>query len=220
MTCRAVVPPADHRLAEAVQGRISTLREAEAWWEQTLAHHQADRDAKVVTDAVDFLTTGGYVTTQPHPSGDADITATELGILTARLMVPTFTGVELRADLAELPVPAALDQAENLLLDLLAVTIPELAEAPIAEELRRSPGSCKPAAGSTGSAPPAPTCAAVSAPKPPSPRTISPKPTSSSASTARPPCATPAGRSPGYPARRCTRSGNSPPATSATSPPG
>jgi helicase len=126
----------DHLLAEAVQGRISTLREAEAWWEQTLAHHQGDRDTKVVTDAVDFLSAGGYVTIQPHPSGDADITPAELGILTARLMVPTFTGVELRADLAELPVPADPDQAENLLLDLLAVTIPELAEAPIADELR------------------------------------------------------------------------------------
>jgi helicase len=126
----------DHLLAEAVQGRISTLREAEAWWEQTLAHHQGDRDTKVVTDAVDFLSAGGYLTTDAHPSGDADITPTELGVLTARLMVPTFTGVELRADLAELAVPAGPDQAENRLLDLLAVTIPELAEAPIAEELR------------------------------------------------------------------------------------
>nr|WP_227457247.1 DEAD/DEAH box helicase [Micromonospora purpureochromogenes] len=126
----------DHLLAEAVQGRVSTLREAEAWWEQTLAHHQGDRDTKVITDAVDFLSAGGYLTTHAHPSSDTDITPTELGILTARLMVPTFTGVELRADLAELPVPAGPDQAEDLLLDLLAVTIPELAEAPLAEELR------------------------------------------------------------------------------------
>ncbi|WP_406106261.1 helicase-related protein [Micromonospora globbae] len=126
----------DHLLAEAVQGRISTLREAEAWWEQTLAHHQGDRDTKVITDAVGFLAAGDYLTTHAHPSGDADITPTELGSLTARLMVPTFTGVELRADLAELPVPTGPDQAEDLLLDLLAVTIPELAEAPIAEELR------------------------------------------------------------------------------------
>ncbi len=51
-------------------------------------------------------------------------------------MVPTFTGVELRTALAELPVPAGPDQAEDALLDLLAVTVPDLAEAPIAEELR------------------------------------------------------------------------------------
>ncbi|WP_199752822.1 DEAD/DEAH box helicase [Actinoplanes sp. ATCC 53533] len=126
----------DHLLAEAVQGRISTLREAEAWWEQTLAFHQGDRSSEVIADAVTFLVAGGYLTSSEHPSGDADLTPTELGSLTARLMVPTFTGVELREALADQPVPTDPEQAEEQLLDLLAVTIPELAEAPIAEELR------------------------------------------------------------------------------------
>ena len=126
----------DHLLAETVQGRISTLREAEAWWEQTLAFHQGDRDTQVIIDAIKFLVAGQYLSTYAHPSGDADLTPTELGILTTRLMVPTFTGVELRAALADMPLPTGPDQAEDRLLDLLAVTIPDLAEAPIAEELR------------------------------------------------------------------------------------
>ena len=126
----------DHLLAEAVQGRISTLREAEAWWEQSLAFHQGDRSSELVTQAIEFLIAGGYLTAAAHPSGDADLTPTELGTLTARLMVPTFTGVELRSALVDVPVPAGPDQAEDRLLDLLAVTVPELAEAPAAEELR------------------------------------------------------------------------------------
>jgi len=64
----------DHLLAEAVQGRICTRREAEAWWEQTLAFHQGDRSPDVIIDAVAFLVAGGYLTTHAHPSGDADLT--------------------------------------------------------------------------------------------------------------------------------------------------
>ncbi len=126
----------DHLLAEAVQGRVSTLREAEAWWEQTLAFHQGDRSPDAIIEAVAFLVAGGYLTSHAHPSGDADLTPTDLGTLTARLMVSTFTGVHPRTALAELPVPTGPDQAENQLLEMLAVTAPDLAEAPIADELR------------------------------------------------------------------------------------
>jgi len=126
----------DHLLAEAVQGRIATLREAEAWWEQTLAFHQGDRSVEAVVGAVDFLSAGGYVTTAAHPSGDADLAPTELGYLTARLMVPTLTGMLLRRALAEMTVPGDPAQAEDRLLELLAVTAPDMAEAPIAEDTR------------------------------------------------------------------------------------
>ena len=46
---------ADHVLAEVLQGRITTVPEAEAWWRQTLAFAQGDHDAEPVRDALDFL---------------------------------------------------------------------------------------------------------------------------------------------------------------------
>jgi helicase len=127
---------ADHILAEAVQGRVATLREAEAWWEQTLAFHQGDHSTDAVLAAVEFLATGAYLTVTPHESGDADLTPTELGSLTARFMVPTLSGVDLHAALARTAVPTNADEAENALIDVLAVTLPELAESPVGEELR------------------------------------------------------------------------------------
>jgi helicase len=126
----------DHLLAEVVQGRISTLREAEAWWEQTLAFHQGDRNIALVGEAIEFLVDADYLTAKDHPSGDADIAATELGTLTARLMIPTDTGADLRDALSALDLPKHAEQAENQLIDILAVVVPALADAPIAEELR------------------------------------------------------------------------------------
>jgi helicase len=126
----------DHVLAEAVQGRIATRREAEAWWEQTLAFHQGDHDPGAIDEAIDFLTTDGYATVVEQDAGDADVQPTDLGVLTARLMVETEIGASLRTELSEAPVPADPETAENILLDLLAVRVPDLAEAPVADELR------------------------------------------------------------------------------------
>ncbi|WP_229402237.1 DEAD/DEAH box helicase [Micromonospora okii] len=126
----------DQLLAEAVQGRIATMREAETWWEQTLAFHQGDRSTDAVAEAIGSLAADGYLTVGKHSSGDTGLSPTELGVLTARLMVPTGAGVDLRTALAALPVPTDPQQAEDHVLDLLAVTVAELSEAPLAEEVR------------------------------------------------------------------------------------
>jgi ATP-dependent DNA helicase len=126
----------DHVLAEAVQGRVATRREAEAWWEQTLAFHQGDRDLHAIGDAVDFLAAAGYLTVAEQPSGDADLTPTELGVLTTRLMVSSEVGLVIRSALADAAVPADPQTAEDILLDLLATAVPELADAPVADDLR------------------------------------------------------------------------------------
>ncbi|WP_131736252.1 DEAD/DEAH box helicase [Actinomadura roseirufa] len=143
---------ADHVLAEAVQGRVATLREAEAWWIQTLAHYQGVHSLEPLNDAVDALVDGDYITTAP-PAGlsdlpradtaddpdevdDADITVTDLGLLTARLMVSTQTGHELREELEQAPVPPGHLQAETLLISLLSVLVGGLADAPVTDEVR------------------------------------------------------------------------------------
>ncbi|GAB3655751.1 hypothetical protein GCM10027589_15050 [Actinocorallia lasiicapitis] len=126
----------DHVLAETVQGRINTLREAEAWWIQTLAHHQGADSLNPLHAAIDLLTEGGYLTSTPAGEDDSDLAATDLGTLTTRLMVAAETGLLLRAALAKVPLPAKPAAAERLLINHLALLVPDLAEAAVTEEIR------------------------------------------------------------------------------------
>jgi len=103
----------DHVLAEVLQGRITSVEDAEQWWLRTLCHHQGDEDTEPVTDAVDFLLDAGYLTDVTRPDQTDGVAVTELGKLTARLMVGTRIGAQLRADLATLPVPGDPDTAET-----------------------------------------------------------------------------------------------------------
>ncbi len=127
---------ADHVLAEVVQGRISTIREAEAWWIQTLAYHQGTHSLAPLRASVDFLDAGGYLALVAQPTGDADITPTELGTLTARLMIPTVVGEKLRIALGAVSVPSSPEAAERMLITVLSTRVPGLAEAPLSEEMR------------------------------------------------------------------------------------
>jgi helicase len=95
----------DHVLAEVLQGRITSVDEAEQWWLRTLCHHQGDEDTEPVTDAVDFLLDAGYLTDITRPDQTDGVAVTDLGKLTARLMVGTRVGAQLRADLATFPCP-------------------------------------------------------------------------------------------------------------------
>jgi helicase len=126
----------DHVLAEMVQGRISTLGEAESWWVQTLAHHQGHQDTSRLHEALELLVDGGYVVLSGQTAGDADIVATDLGVLTARLMVSTQVGHALRTALLDAPLPAGPDAAEQMLITVLSALVPTLAEAPVPDELR------------------------------------------------------------------------------------
>ncbi|MFC3893094.1 DEAD/DEAH box helicase [Lentzea rhizosphaerae] len=126
---------ADHVLAEVLQGRITTVVEAEAWWRQTLAFAQGDEDVEPVRDALRFLVEKDYLT-QYERDGDSMLRVTELGRLTAQLMVSTYTGARLRQVFGMLPLPDDADMAEEALTCVLSVTVPELLDAPVAEANR------------------------------------------------------------------------------------
>ncbi|QIZ39148.1 DEAD/DEAH box helicase [Saccharopolyspora sp. ASAGF58] len=126
----------DHILAEAVQQRIHSLREAEQWWVQTLAHHQGSHSLAPLRHAVDFLVEGGYLSATCTPDDDIALAPTELGTVTARIMVSTTVGHELRKALAGEPVPADAEVAEQVLIGALSTIVPKLAQASISEDLK------------------------------------------------------------------------------------
>ncbi|HEX4702148.1 MAG TPA: DEAD/DEAH box helicase, partial [Pseudonocardiaceae bacterium] len=127
---------ADHLLAEAAQGGIHTVTDAEQWWTRTLAYHQGTRGLDAVHSAVDLLIDGGYLAPLPQPDDTTILTVTDLGRITTRLMVPVLVGNELRTAFAAQTVPNNPDDAENVLGRLLATTVPDLAEAPVDEDQR------------------------------------------------------------------------------------
>ena len=136
VTSRITESLPDHVLAETVQGRISTLGEAESWWVQTLAHHQGHQDTDSLHRAIELLIQGGYVAVSGQAAGDADITATDLGVLTARLMVSTEVGLAVRRALTGAPLPSGPEAAEQVLITAVSALVPKLADAPIPDELR------------------------------------------------------------------------------------
>ncbi|MFI6849355.1 DEAD/DEAH box helicase [Kitasatospora sp. NPDC050467] len=137
----------DHLLAEAVQGRIATLAQAEQWWTRTFAFHQGQHPFDPLYDATEFLTATGYLSraetaeaaeAAETAEGDAGLAATELGKLTSRFMVEA----ELAAALAEaahaLPVPDDPETAEDALIAILATRLPALEQAPFTERAKRA----------------------------------------------------------------------------------
>ncbi|MFT7841021.1 DEAD/DEAH box helicase [Saccharothrix sp. BKS2] len=121
----------DHVLAEVLQGRIQTTDDAQAWWVETLAHAQGDDDLEPVQEAVSFLVDEGHLALV-----DDRLAITELGRLTARMMVSTRTGHRLRRTLGLLPVPQDPDEAETALSLVLSVAVPDLAGIPVPEPVR------------------------------------------------------------------------------------
>jgi helicase len=123
----------EHVLSEAVQQRITTAQDAEAWWVQTLACHQGRRSLRPLRRAVGFLNSAQMLTIS-EVAGKRRLLPSELGRLTARLMVPPVVCAELRHALASAPVPASADQAEATLAELLATLVPKLAQARAGED--------------------------------------------------------------------------------------
>jgi helicase len=74
--------------------------------------------------------------TRHNRDGDTVLVATELGRLTAQLMVSTYVGARLRQVFGMLPLPDDADMAEEALTCVLSVTVPELLDAPVAEANR------------------------------------------------------------------------------------
>ncbi|MFJ4518932.1 DEAD/DEAH box helicase [Streptomyces sp. NPDC088816] len=123
----------DHLLAEAVQKRIATLREAEHWWTQTLAFHQGDRDLTPLREVADHLVSAGYFHSTPQPSGDIHLDVTDLGKITSRFMVDADLAATVTRVLHDAPVPDDPDTAEEQLIASLANHLPALERPPLAE---------------------------------------------------------------------------------------
>ncbi|MFI9814521.1 DEAD/DEAH box helicase [Saccharothrix variisporea] len=121
----------DHVLAEVLQGRITSLADAEAWWVETLAYAQGDDALQPVQDAVAFLVAEGHLTER-----DGALAITELGRVTARMMVSTYTGHRLRYALGLLPVPPDPEAAEDALVLVLSVAVRDLAALPVPDQVR------------------------------------------------------------------------------------
>jgi superfamily II DNA/RNA helicase len=134
----------DHVLAEVLQGRIGTMDDAQAWWVETLAHAQGDDDLEPVQEAAEFLVDEGHLTLT-----DSRLAITELGRLTARMMVSTHTGHRLRRTLGLLPVPHDPDEAENALSLVLSVAVRDLAGIPVPEPVRPAVATVIKAGGKT-----------------------------------------------------------------------
>jgi helicase len=121
-------------LSEAVQQRVGSGTEADQWWVRTLAHHQGRRVTSPMEPATRFLKDAGMLTDVPEATGK--ITATDLGRLTARLMIPPTVGDDLRRALAELPLPAGPDEAEAMLIRTLSTVVPKLARATASDAIK------------------------------------------------------------------------------------
>ncbi|MGI3224562.1 DEAD/DEAH box helicase [Streptomyces sp. GTA36] len=126
----------DHVLAEVVQRRITTVPEAYAWWKQTLAYHQGHHDLDPLTDALRFLVRAEFLHHRDLDGSDAELTATELGTLTARLMVSAVSAHEIRTHVSRLELPADPETAEGALIETLSDVLPDLAMAPVGERMR------------------------------------------------------------------------------------
>jgi ATP-dependent DNA helicase len=127
----------DHVLGEAVQQQRTTFltaRDAEQWWVHTLAYHQGRRSTAALRKAVGFLESAEMLTVDG--TGERRLMPTELGRLTARLMVPSVESDQLRQALGDAAVPASAGQAEAALAGILATTVQKLAKARVSDEAR------------------------------------------------------------------------------------
>jgi helicase len=122
----------DHVLGEAVQQRIATQQDAERWWVHTLACHQGRRSTVALRKAVGFLRSAQMLTVDG--AAERRLVPTELGRLTARLMVPPVDCDDLRRALHCAPAPDSADQAEAVLAGILATTVPKLAQARVSDD--------------------------------------------------------------------------------------
>ncbi|GIH21401.1 DEAD/DEAH box helicase [Rugosimonospora africana] len=127
---------ADHILAEVVQRTVGSLRQAEQWWVQTLAYHQGSSSPEPLRRAVEFLAEAQLLAVTEQPDDDFLLEPTDLGLLTARMMLSCTTAHELRSALARMDPPADPDEAERLLIDTVAAVVPKLTQVTVSEDLK------------------------------------------------------------------------------------
>jgi helicase len=123
-------------LSEVVQQRVTSQQQAERWWVQTLACYQGQRSLRPLSRAVQFLVSAGMLTPAAAGPGDRGLIPTELGRLTARLMVSPVLCDGLRHALDHAPLPADPQQAEDVIAATLATLLPKLAQAGVADDTK------------------------------------------------------------------------------------
>ncbi|GGN45490.1 DEAD/DEAH box helicase [Streptomyces fuscichromogenes] len=125
----------DHVLAEIVQGGVRTSTDAEHWWLHTFAHHQGSPGADPLHRALGFLAGAGYCRLENGEDAQR-ITATELGTVTSRVMVPSVTGFQLRTALSLMDLPKDAEEAEEMLIGELCEAVPKLSSAVLNDQLK------------------------------------------------------------------------------------
>lgn len=127
---------ADHLLGEIVQNNITTLKEAEQWWEHTFAHHEGESGSVELTKARETLDKFGFIDLDSEQDPvDPQITATRLGQITSRMMVSVPDARSIIATLNGKDAPGTprnASQAEDLLVQVVADNTAALANAPAA----------------------------------------------------------------------------------------
>ncbi|MBD7957365.1 DEAD/DEAH box helicase [Microbacterium sp. Sa4CUA7] len=117
----------DAILAEILLGSVVDRASARAWFAQTLAF--AQNRARVDLDGViDTLVQRGFAS-----EVDGRLTPTEVGLLTSRLMIDVDSAAEMRRMIAELPIPANADEAEELVVQTIATAVASLRDRPVNE---------------------------------------------------------------------------------------
>ena len=117
----------DAVLAEMLLGSVVDRGSARSWFEQTLAFAQ-NRSTADLDGVIDNLVRRGFAT-----ETDGQLAPTEIGMLTSRLMIDVESAGEMRRALAELPVPATAEEAEELVVQTVATSVRSLRERPVNE---------------------------------------------------------------------------------------
>ncbi|MDL5352438.1 DEAD/DEAH box helicase [Microbacterium sp. zg-YB36] len=117
----------DAILAELLLGSVVDRSSARAWFEQTLAFAQ-DGSAVDLDGVIDALVQRGFAA-----EVDGQLAPTEIGTLTSRLMIDVESAGEMLRALAELPIPATADEAEELVVQTVATAATSLRERPVNE---------------------------------------------------------------------------------------
>ena len=117
----------DAILAELLLGTVVDRATAQSWFEQTLAFAQ-NRSTVDLDEVIENLLRRGFAS-----ETDGRLAPTEIGMLTSRLMIDVESAGGLLRTVAELPVPATAEEAEELVLQTVATAVTSLRERPVNE---------------------------------------------------------------------------------------
>ncbi len=116
---------ADVLLAEILLGSITDRDSAVAWFRGTFAYAQTEKDTDL-GEAITFLIEHGLVT-----DTDGELTVTDIGALTTRLMIDAASAGGLRRAIESPPRPLDADDAERIVLETVVNNVAALRDWPV-----------------------------------------------------------------------------------------